>query len=121
MSTFSETKVAIDATAVTTTYRDGYVPDDAVFPYASILDPVSDAVLLSGDARTIARRRLLQVDLWQREGAEDVTLPDTIANALDGLNVTDGMRLRHVDTQRIPEAEDDVVHHALTLSVVRLR
>lgn len=120
MSIFSEIKALIDATAVTQTYRRGYTPTDAVFPYADLLDPLSSAPALSGDSRTLARRRLLQVDLWQTEAAEAPTLPDAVVDAIDGVTIASGFGLTVQDLTRVPETED-VVHHAITVSVVRLR
>lgn len=120
MSIFSATKALVDATAVTMTYRSGEVPDDAVFPYASILDPVGDAPALEGDARTLAFRRLLQVDLWQTIEGEDVTLLEDLIDVLDGAPLADGFRLRVSDANVIPE-ENEIVHHAITVSAVRLR
>lgn len=118
-----EVKALIDGagTALTATYRSGWVPDDAVFPYASFLDPVSDGIALSGDARTLGRRRLLQVDLWQDEATEVDGLVETVVDALDGQRVASGFRVRVTDVSMIPdETEADVVHHALTLSVARI-
>lgn len=119
MSIGAEIKALVDPTAVTETYRTGYVPDNAAFPYASFLDPVSDAPALSGDGQTLARRRLTQVDVWQTEEAFDPALVDAIVTALDGVKIASGFRLRVTDVNLVPEP-DDVIHHALTVSVARL-
>ncbi len=115
-----EIKALVDPTAVTETYRTGYVPDDAAFPYASFLDPVSDAPALSGDSRTLANRRLVQVDLWQDEATFDPALLEVVIDAIDGANIASGFGLRVQDAVVLPEP-DDIVHHAITVSVLRLR
>lgn len=110
-------------TALTQTYRSGHVPDDAVLPYASFLDPVADVIALQGDARTLARRRTVQVDVWTDEGADADAIIDALVDALDGANVASGLRLRVVDVTLLPgpEAEEDIVHHAITVQTPRLR
>jgi len=115
----AEVKALVDPTAVTETYRAGYVPEDAAFPYASFLDPVSDAIDLQGDAQTLARRRLLQVDLFQVEEDFDPALVDAVVAVIDGVKGTSGFRFRVVDVNALPE-DDDLIHHALTVSVARL-
>lgn len=120
MTTTADVKALLDPIeGLTETYREAWVPDDAAFPYASILDPVSNAPALSGDARTLARRRLIQVDLWQSEADEIDGLVDTITAALDGTAMTSGGRLRVIEVVLIPE-DEDVVHHAFTLSWARV-
>lgn len=110
-------------TALTQTYRAGHVPDDAALPYASFLDPISDVVALQGDARTLARRRSVQVDVFTDEGADADAIIDALVDALDGASTTSGLRLRVVDVVLVPgpEAEEDVVHHAITVTTPRLR
>lgn len=120
MSIFSEVKALVDATDVLQTYRSGYVPDDAAFPYASIIDPISNATALAGDGRLLARRRLLQVDLWQTEEDLDLDLLDAVLDAIDGASITSGFGLRATDSVLVDEP-DDIIHHAITVSVVRLR
>jgi hypothetical protein len=101
-------------------WRTGWVPNKAEFPYASILDPVSEVPELEGDGRGLATRRTFQVDLWQTEEAEDDTLPDQVFAALDGTKTSGGYRLRVVLSTLVPE-DDDIVHHAITGDLVRLR
>ena len=118
-----DVKAIIDGagTALTATYRSGWVPDDAQFPYASFLDPVSDAPAFSGDARTLGRRRLLQVDVFQDEASEVDGLIETLVDALDGTGIESGFRVRVTDVTQVPdETDSDVVHHAMTLSVARI-
>lgn len=119
-----EVKALVDGagTALTATYRHGWVPDDAEFPYASFLDPIGDAIALSGDGRTLGRRRLLQVDVWQDEASEVDGMIEVLVDALDGQKVASGFRLRVQDVSQVPgpEDEEDIVHHVLTLSVARI-
>jgi hypothetical protein len=115
----AEVKALVDPSAVTQTYRAGYVPDAAAFPYASFLDPVSDAIALQGDAQTLGRRRLVQVDLWQKEADFDPGLVEDVIQRLDGAKIPSAFRLSVTDSQALPE-EDDVIHHAITVSMARL-
>jgi hypothetical protein len=115
----AEVKALVDPSAVTQTYRAGYVPDSAAFPYASFLDPVGDGVALEGDAQTLGRRRLLQVDVFQREAAFDPALVDDVVQRVDGARIASAFRLKVTDIQAIEEP-DDVVHHAITVSAVHL-
>lgn len=126
MTVLAEVKALLDQVAgLTANYRAGNVPDDAVFPYTSTVDPVSDVVALAGDSRTLARRHVIQVDLWLDWG--DVShdaLPDTVADVLDGVRISSG-RLRVQDVNLIPEPDiqgrKEAVHVALTVSVVKVR
>lgn len=126
MTIGADVKALIDGagTSLTAVYREGWVPDDAGFPYGSFLDPISDAPVLSGDAETLASRRLIQVDLYQDEATEDDGLVDAVVGAIDGKkSATTGWRFRVIEITQVPadEDEEDVVHHALTISTVRLR
>lgn len=110
-------------TALSQTYRAGHVPDDAALPYASFLDPVADVPALSGDSRTLARRRTVQVDVWTDEGADADAIVEAIVDVLDGAVVTNGLRLRVIDVTLVPgpEEDEDIVHHAITVQTPRLR
>lgn len=121
MTILAEVKALLDPVApLAAVYRMGWTPEGAAFPYATILDPISNAVALEGDARTLARRRLLQVDLWQEADSEDDTLPDDVAAALDGVPLASGGRLRVLDVALVQDEGDaDVVHHAVTVSIAR--
>lgn len=101
-------------------WRAAWVPNRALFPYASILDPLSEVPELEGDAETKALRRTWQLDLWQKEEEEIDGLPEQVVDLLDGTKTTSGYRLRIVDLRLIQE-EDDIVHHAITGDLVRLR
>lgn len=108
---------------LTAVFRAGEHLDEAEFPYATILDPLGSAPALSGDGRTLGRRRLAQVDLWQDRAGEDDDLLETVVSALDGAKAA-GERFRYkVDDVALvddSEADPDVIHHALTVSTVRL-
>lgn len=125
MTLGGEIKGLVDGagTTLTQTYRAGHVPDDAALPYASFLDPIADVPALSGDARTLARRRTVQVDVWTDEGVAADTIIDAVVAALDGAEVPSGIRLRVIDVVLVPgpEAEEDIVHHAITVQTPRLR
>lgn len=112
-----------DLGTLTAVYRQAHVPDDAVFPYASFLDPISDSPVLSGDARTLARRRVIQVDLWQDEDDEDDDLLDSVVNSIDGSRASGGLTFRVQDVSLVPGPEEDqgIVHHAITVGLPRLR
>lgn len=90
------------------------------FPYVTILDPISNVPALQGDARTLARRRLIQVDIWQAEGGYSEAIVDQVVEVIDGAGGTLGLRYRVVDSAMVPD-DEDVVHHALTVSTPRLR
>lgn len=120
MTTIADLKAKIDVIdGPTLVFASGEDLNPAL-PYVTILDPVSDAVLLQGDSRTLARRRLAQVDVWQDEASFSEALVDDVVDAIDGASAAGGFHYRVVDVQNIPEP-DDVVHHALTVSLTRLR
>lgn len=110
------------ATGLTAVYRQAHVPDDATFPYGSFLDPIGDGIALSGDARTLARRRLIQLDVYQAEETEDDDLVGLVMAAIDGQRTAGGLRARVIDVLLVPgpETEEDVVHHAITVSLARV-
>lgn len=123
MTTAADVKAVLDAATglgLAAVFREGEVLDETAFPYVSILDPVSDAPALSGDARTLAYRRLLQVDLWQDAEEVDDTLVDRVVAELDGARPEGSYPVRLVDVVLVPEP-DRVVHHAITLSINRPR
>jgi hypothetical protein len=119
----AEVKLLLDQVdALTAVYRTGWVPDDARFPYASILDPVSEVPALRGDARTLGRRRLIQVDLWTEESlaVDSDALVDAALSVLDGAGLTGGGRLYVQNVVLVPdEVAALVVHYAFTLSTAR--
>lgn len=115
-------KALLDATGrLSAVFRLGQNLDEVEFPYSTFLDPISEVPLLTGDTRTLAGRRLAQVDVWQREESFDPTLVDDLIAALDGQQVSGGIRVRVTDVQQVPDEEDDIVHHSLTVSTARLR
>ena len=123
MTTGGDVKVILDTVAgLTAVYRQAWVPDGAVLPYASWLDPISNVPALTGDARTLARRRAVQVDLWQDQAAEDDTLLARTIDALDGAK-TPGGRLRVIEAVLVPGPEEDagIIHHAITVTRAEVR
>jgi hypothetical protein len=68
---------------------------------------------------------MVQVDVWQARSAESLTLPDAVALAFRGATLTGlpshNPRACLLDggPERIPDPNDSVVHHALTLRVRR--
>lgn len=121
MTLLAEVKALLDPIEdLAAVYRAGWTPEGAALPYATILDPISNGVALQGDARTLARRRLLQVDIWQERASEDDDLIDQAVAALDSTPVPSGGRLRVLDSVLVQdEGDPDVVHHALTISIAR--
>lgn len=120
MTLTADVKALLDPVSpLTQVYRAGWVPDDAAFPYATILDPISMAVAMSGDGRTLGRRELLQVDLWQNQADEDDSLVGDMIAALDGVSLGGLGRVKVQDVVKVDPDEDEVVHHAFTLSVPR--
>lgn len=121
MSIGAEVKALLDDTGrFEAVFRLGQRMDTAKMPYATFIDPLDEAPALRGDARTLGARRLLQVDLWQDAEDVDDTLADDVAALLDGQKVEGGFRLRVDSVADLPD-EDPVVHHALTVSVARVR
>lgn len=125
MTTGGDLKAVIMAgvPALTAVYRRAWVPDDAEFPYASFLDPVSTVPALTGDARTLADLRTLQVDLWQDKAAEIDGLPDLMVVTIDGAVAASGGHFRVQDLALVPGPEDeaDIIHHAITVGLARVR
>jgi hypothetical protein len=95
-------------------------PDGAAYPYVTFVEPVSDAPALSGDREVLARRMMVQVDLWQSAPAEQPALLSDLLDAIDGVRLSADRRTwlcRVVDIQRLVEPDAAVVHHAFTVIV----
>lgn len=93
---------------------------DHTYPYVTFLPRISDTVALRGDARTMARTRLVQVDLWQRADAEDDNVIKTLTTALDGATLTADEKTWSCwvqDIQEVLDPDPDLVHHSITVSV----
>lgn len=118
-------KAIVDGTnLLRSVVRDFQRGTDVEFPYCTFVDPISRTRVLSGDARPVAYRRLMQLDLWEKEPS--TVLPDQLATAIDGVQLPadDGdvraYRLLVVGQQRLDDPEPAVVHTAYTLAVVEL-
>lgn len=113
--TIGELSEAGGAIPQASVFRDGDDLDGVTFPYATVIDPVSLAPALRGDAATLGRFRDLQVDVWQRRDALDADLVDAVVAALDGAKAL-GARLTVTLVVSVPEPVDDgIVHHSLTV------
>ena len=113
--------VNANITNVTTkVYRD-FAPDSTVFPFVTFADDLSRNVALAGDGAITARERLIQVDLWQTLDSEDVTLVESLLDAVDSANLTGAdktvFRCRVDDVQRLAQVDQNVCHHALSVNV----
>jgi hypothetical protein len=114
-------------------YRD-VAPEDEDLPYVTI----REELVLVRDGRDGAMDRdvahvgteTVQVDLWQRwldpdtyKSAESHTLVRALQHALDGVPLSDhpthGWLVRFVSSVRLLERDTNLVHHALTVEVVR--
>jgi hypothetical protein len=101
-------------------FRD-WAPKGVTYPMVVFTDTMSDAPVLYGDDIVMAKQRTAQVSLWQRLTKEDDGLPGKVERALDGQRLMTGngavYRVRVRDTQRIPQPDPDLVHHALTVAI----
>lgn len=101
-------------------YRD-LAPPETVYPYMTIADELSNVPVLAGDQLVLARNRLVQVSLWQLRTAENVDLVDEVVVALDNAVLTatnqQVFRVRVSDIQRVFNAKDDTVLHAIILNI----
>lgn len=93
-------------------------PEKATFPYVTLIDAISIAPVLEGDGGAMRQlERLVQADLWQRDGEEDDAVLASLYEALHGVKVAGtNIALRVRDIQRFHEPETRIVHHALTLA-----
>jgi hypothetical protein len=98
-------------------YRSGEVPADAQLPYAVVHDFIADAMLLTGDAKSLGRSRRFQVDVFFATGAgdEDHDGIESLRDALDGAPVTfgsgRGFTVRVLDVTRRRDPGDTDVHY----------
>lgn len=91
------------------------------FPYALVMDHLTQSPALRGDRRAMAWRRTVQVSVFQTQADEDEALVDDILDALDGARIVGAMHLTVTGSTRLPDPEADTVHHAITCSATRLR
>jgi hypothetical protein len=103
-------------------YRD-LAPPTTTYPYITYADHLNDRIALTGNKRVLARNYMVQVDLWEKRIEETESILTTITNCLENavLVGTDNkvFRCRLMDTQRIIQFDDDVVHHAISLNIYR--
>jgi hypothetical protein len=113
--------VRASALVATRVWRSDKMPErPKTFPYVTVLDMISDAPGLSGDCETMARFRLVQVDVWQRTKDEDFLLCERLVDMLDGTAVVAAQRawrVKVVDAQRLDDPDEQIIHHALTLRI----
>lgn len=123
MTAVADLKALLEALdALSDVYRQGEVPDGATFPYVSILSPISSPSALAGDGRTLARREMAQVDLWQDRLVPDDDLLPAVVASIDGAKATAGFRFRVLDAILVPGPEEDegIIHHAITTTLARV-
>jgi hypothetical protein len=100
-------------------YRDK-APSDASHPYAVFHDYLADTSVLRGDGRTLARRRIAQVDVFFASRAdEDHDLIEDLKTALDGVAITGApgttMRVREPNVFRAWWHDADDVRYVFDL------
>jgi hypothetical protein len=103
-------------------YRD-LAPPTTTYPYITYADHLNDRIALTGDKKVLARNYMVQVDLWEKRIEETESTLTTIVNCLENATLVDTdnkvFRCRLMDTQRIIQFDDDVVHHAISLNIYR--
>ena len=100
-------------------YRDT-APADIVFPYITFFDEISNVPGLLGDSTVKTRKRQVQVSLWQIRTSEDVELIDTVVSLLENASLDANkniFRCRVSSIERIANLTDNIVQHAITLTV----
>lgn len=104
-------------------YRD-VAPASAVLPYVTVQEGISLVPEDHGDhGADAAVTELVQVDLWQAQGAETYTLPDAVVGALHGAVLT--QHPKHVygcvvrSAVRLIEPKTNDVHLAITTALRR--
>lgn len=106
----------------TKVYRD-MAPPDIALPYVTFADELGNVPSLYGDKSVKAKRRLVQVDLWQARADEAFSRIDTLVNALDSVRPVADKHVFHTrvsDVQRMIDFDDDVIHHAITIYVYQV-
>lgn len=110
-------------------------PADQALPYISVQEAIVVTPNPDGDfgdtsaSQTVTEQA--QVDVWQqwrhpttRAVTESYTLPDTVARKLHGAVLTAAPTLvngcRVLSTVRLVEADENVVHHAVTVELSRV-
>lgn len=96
-------------------------PEGEPLPHTVVLDGISQAPALLGDNRTMAWRRIGQVDLWEDAAVASQDTQDAVVNALDGAVLAGAFRLRVASADRVYDPDARWAHTAITLEAVRLR
>lgn len=103
-------------------FRADKVPESPTYPYVTFTDAVSMVPALDGDCATMARARLVSVDLWQKSKDEDPLMPERLVNALDGAALSGASQhvygCKVTDCVRLDDPDDSIVHHALSVRPV---
>ena len=100
-----------------------FAPPTTVYPYVTYADRLNDRVALTGDKKILARNYMVQVDLWEKRTEENDSIIGSLITGLDTASLTGSdnkvFRCRLIDTQRIVQFDDGIIHHALTLNIYR--
>ena len=100
-----------------------FAPPTAAYPYVTYADRLNDRVALTGDKKILARNYMVQVDLWEKRTEENDSIISSLIIGLDTASLTGSdnkvFRCRLIDTQRIVQFDDGIIHHALTLNIYR--
>lgn len=96
-------------------------PENEPKPYTRVLDQIGEVADLRGDAKVLARRRQIQVDLYERAAEADDSLSTLVQNTLDGASIASALRLSVNSANRVYEPDFDLSHVVITLETVKLR
>lgn len=121
MSIRSEFVRLLDPVFGSRVYADAVAPGGLAYPYAGVLDHLSEVPAIKGNGRALAHRRLVQVDVWQLAEDEDPLLLDAVHDALDGVRVDGAYAVAVQSSNRVYDPDPKVAHHAITCSVARPR
>jgi len=108
-------------TNITTKVYRNVAPESESYPFVTFNDDVSRIAVHSGDGTTLARQRVVMVDLWQLLDAEDTTLVESLLAAVDGASLTGADKTIFgctvEDIQRLILPDDNICHHSLSVNV----
>lgn len=96
-------------------------PENEPRPYTVVLDHVGQSPQLKGDARTMARRRLFQIDLWENAADDNGVLAATVENLLDGAKLSASLGLAVTESRRLPEPNFGLSHFVFDCETTLLR
>lgn len=121
-------KLLVDADLVgERVYLDFAPVDTEKIPYMTYNENVGTTPLMRGDARTMFFGRDIQLNLWQKDNEEDPALAHQIMLTLDGAmlkveGASMGIKVKVESCTRMADnLEDQLVHHEITVSVVKPR